>query len=132
MPLSARRSATKRVESRPDQINRLMLRLTALLFPLMILAMILKQERPILIFLKAGAISPETARKPASLAIEKLYLLEGPVKRSVLIALRDGRYYVDTDRHRRVRRRMIALLIVITMVIFACVLMFWPGGSSEF
>ncbi len=104
-----------------------MLRLTALLFPLMILAMILKQERPVSVFIKAGAVTSDTARRPGSLEIEKLYLLENPIKHGVLVALGDGRFYVDVPQHKRRRRWMIALMLGVGVLTGGLAILFLPG-----
>jgi hypothetical protein len=109
-----------------------MFRLGAILFPLMILAMILKQKGPVSKFLKVGAISPETARRgdSAQLTAPDRLHLDGLVKRGVLVALGDGRYYVDVEAHRRRRRMMIVLLVVVAAGLAAGVLLFWPSPQE--
>jgi len=109
-----------------------MFRLGAILFPLMILAMILKQKGPVSRFLKVGAISPETARRGDSAqltATDRLHL-DGLVKRGVLVALKDGRYYVDVEAHRRRRRSIIVLLVVVAIALAAGVLLLWPTSEA--
>ena len=109
-----------------------MFRLGAILFPLMILAMILKQKGPVSKFLKIGAISPETARRADSAELtapDRLHL-DGLAKRGVLVALEDGRYYVDVAVHRRHRRLMIVLLVVVAAGLVAGVLLFWPAPQE--
>ena len=109
-----------------------MFRLGAILFPLMILAMILKQKGPVSRFLKIGAVSPETARRADSAQLtapDRLHL-DGLVKRGVLVSLEDGRYYVDVAVHRRRRRMMIVLLVVVAAGLAVCVLLFWPSPQE--
>jgi len=109
-----------------------MFRLGAIIFPLMILAMILKQKGPVSKFLKVGAVSPETARRPGSAAVSGVDLLhlEDAVKRGVLVALKDGRYYVDVEAHHRRRRFIGVLLVVVAIALAAGVLLLWPSTDS--
>ena len=109
-----------------------MFRLGAIIFPLMILAMILKQKGPVSKFLKVGAISPETARRADSAELtapDRLHL-EDLVKRGVLVALDDGRYYVDVAVQRRRRRMVIILLVVVAVGLAAGVLLLWPTSEA--
>jgi hypothetical protein len=103
-----------------------------ILMPLMILGMILRDKGPVAKFVKAGAVSPATARRPESIAIERNDHLHipGAVKRGVLVALDDGRYYVDLDRRRR--RRWIgggAVLTLATAAAIAAILL-WPDTTD--
>jgi hypothetical protein len=109
-----------------------MFRLGAILFPLMILAMILKQKGPVSKFLRIGATSPRTARRADSAELtapDRLHL-DGLVKRRVLVALDDGRYYVDVDVHRRRRRMVMVLLVVVAAALVAGVLLLWPSSEE--
>ncbi|MDY7110006.1 MAG: hypothetical protein SYC29_15345 [Planctomycetota bacterium] len=109
-----------------------MFRLGAILFPLMILAMILKQKGPVWKFLRIGATSPDTARRADSAELtapDRLHL-EDLVKRGVLVALDDGRYYVDLAVHRRRRRMLVFLLAVVAMALVAGVLLLWPTPEA--
>jgi hypothetical protein len=110
-----------------------MFRLGAILFPLMILAMILKQKGPVSKFLKLGATSAETARRADSAALtapDRLHLKD-LVKRGVLVALDDGRYYVDTAVHRRRRRMSIVFLVIVAIGLTAAVLLLWPSFEES-
>jgi hypothetical protein len=109
-----------------------MFRLGAILFPLMILAMILKQKGPVAKFLKIGAVSPQTARRgdSAQLTAPDRLHLDDLVKRGVLVALDDGRYYVDVEAHRRRRRFMAVLLVVVALALAAGVLLLWPSSQE--
>ena len=98
----------------------------AVLFPLMILAMILKQKGPVERYLKAGAVSPETARRLTDLELREHYILPDAVKRGLLVETGDGRYYVNVAAFRRRRRRIVALAIVAGLALGAAVLLIWP------
>lgn len=97
----------------------------AAIFPLMMLAMLLRDRGPVKLFLQHGAISPETARKPATVAVKHRDLLHGPVRRGVLVATGDGRYWVDQQALRRLRRRVIigCSLVTAVLVILGTVLL---------
>jgi hypothetical protein len=110
-----------------------MFRLGAILFPLMILAMILKQKGPAAKFLRIGAISPDTARRADSAELtapDRLHL-DGLVKGGVLVALDDGRYYVDVEAHRRRRRAVVVLLVVVALALLAGVILLWPAPDEQ-
>ncbi|MCP3903774.1 MAG: hypothetical protein GY715_09080 [Planctomycetes bacterium] len=89
-----------------------------LIMPVSILLLMRKDQGPVGMFLRAGAISEETARRPAALGIGRLFLVQDAAKRGVLVALADGRYYVNVPTHRRRRRRSLtlALLVAVTFV----------------
>lgn len=100
------------------------MKFSLLLMPLFILAMILNRPGPVTVFRRAGAISPQTARRPSSLKIENMDLVKDAAKSGRLIALDDGRYYVDVPRVKRRQRitisvaAVIAVAVVIEAVIF--------------
>jgi hypothetical protein len=74
-------------------------------------------------FYVAGAISPETARRPQS--IEAKGDLERALEKGLLIRLEDGRCYVNVDHYRR-RRRLWASVFVATLVVFGTIeLLLW-------
>jgi hypothetical protein len=78
-------------------------RLTALVFPLSLAILILKQKAPTKAFLQAGAISPDTARKAQS--INAKGDLTGSLRRGVLIKLDDGEGSTTLPPHRAGRPR---------------------------
>ncbi|TVQ53275.1 MAG: hypothetical protein EA377_08280 [Phycisphaerales bacterium] len=78
----------------------------ALIIPLSITALLLKDRGVVSSFLKAGATSPQTARKPGSLSITRQYMMDGPIRRRILVATGDGRYWVDKPRLRQHRFRL--------------------------
>jgi hypothetical protein len=98
--------------------------LGAIAFPLMVLIPILKDRGPVKLFLLAGATSAETARRPQSLKAKGN--LDGALKRGVLIDVGDGRYYVDIDRYKAARNRMIAIFGGLGLLLAAAVLLIWP------
>jgi hypothetical protein len=89
----------------------------ALIMPLAILAMLLRDRGPVSKFLKAGATSPETARKPRSLEITNPDLYSGAIRRRILVSAGDGRYWVDVVALKRSRRRLIIIAAVLFVVI---------------
>ncbi|HZW08311.1 MAG TPA: hypothetical protein VFF69_00270 [Phycisphaerales bacterium] len=63
-------------------------------------------------FLAAGAVSPETARRPSTLGIpQTLGLIQSGVRQGVLVAMEDGRYYVNTRVYRRRRNLLLGSLV---------------------
>lgn len=86
------------------------------LIPLMIIALMLRDRGPVATFTKAGAVSPETARRADSLKITRRYMLDGPIRRGVLVQTEDGRYWVDRQRVRTLRMRLIIAAVVVTIV----------------
>lgn len=92
----------------------------ALIMPLAIISLLLRDRGPVGKFIKAGATSPNTARKPRSLEITNPDLYAGAVRRGILVPTDDGRYWVDLATWRRSRRRIVimatALLVLIGVV----------------
>ena len=77
-----------------------------LLMPAGIVIMMLKQPPgPVATLIKAGAVSPETARRSEGLGIPRPFVLDPAIRRRVVHRTEDGRYWVDVDRARQVRRR---------------------------
>lgn len=92
----------------------------ALLYPSILLAVVVGQSRtPAARFAKAGAFSPETSRRPSSLGVTGLGLIEHAVKTGVLVPVGDGRFYVDRARHRRRQTVTLTSLAVILLMPFA-------------
>jgi hypothetical protein len=100
------------------------IRIGFLLYSLVPLGLILAKRGPVAAFHKAGAVSPETARKPTALGAEGD--LDGPLKRGLLVAVGDGRYYVNVKLMRRQRRRFHILLACAMVAIGAVILWLWP------
>ena len=102
------------------------LKLGAIVFPLFVLIMAAKQKGPVRKFLKAGAISPDTARKLASVELKGPYYISGALKKGVIVAVGDGRYYLEVPVYRRRRRRLLTALALIGVAIVVCGLVLWP------
>jgi len=83
-----------------------------LIMPVTILMLMRKDPGPVGTFLRAGAVSEETARRPSAIGIVRLFLVQDAAKRGVLVGLGDGRFYVDVLTYRRRRRRMIAITLM--------------------
>jgi hypothetical protein len=96
----------------------------AIAFPLMILIPALQQRGPATVFLRAGATSPDTARRPGS--IKAKGNMEGAIKSGVLIDLGDGRYYVNEGRYRQRRARLTWAFAGVGVGLAAATLLIWP------
>jgi hypothetical protein len=90
-----------------------------LIMPVSILLLMRKDQGPVGKFLRAGAVSEETARRPSAIGIVRLFLVQDAARRGVLIATGDGRYYVDVPTYRRRRRRTITLALLAALAFFA-------------
>ena len=86
--------------------------------------MILLQRGPVSKFVKAGAISPETARKPST--IQATGELDGPIRSGLLVSMGDGRYYVNLEMYRRKRRNAWRLLLVTMIIFVGLIVWLWP------
>jgi hypothetical protein len=78
-------------------------------------AIIVRKQRDIVyVFQGARAMSPETARHPSELGIERDMIFNGLVRRAVLRETPDGRYYFDELSWRALggTRRRAALVIL--------------------
>ena len=94
-----------------------------LIAPVAILLMAFQKKGPAWHFLKAGATSPETARRPRSVEVDNTDLLSGPVRRGVLVATGDGRFFVNEQAYHRWRRAFLSLASALTLALMAAV--FW-------
>jgi hypothetical protein len=94
---------------------------------LFVVAIAASQRGPVGKFLHAGAVSTETARRPSSLDIMYVDTVRSAVKRGILVATGDGRYYVDLHVYRRRQQRMKIVLVVATVVfLLLAILLFAP------
>jgi hypothetical protein len=101
------------------------MRIGLILYPLVPLILVGSQRGPISVFYRAGAISPETARRPQS--VKAKGELDRSIKRGLLVPTGDGRYYVNVDAYRRRVRLSWAIGIALTLLFAAAaVVLFWP------
>lgn len=101
-------------------------RIGAVAYPVALLMLARKMPSPLAAFRRAGACSPKTARRPASLGLSGAWLFEGAVRRGLIVATGDGRYYLDPQRdraHRRKCRIAIAAVLVLTTPLVAWLLL---------
>jgi hypothetical protein len=92
--------------------------LGGLIMPISVLIALRKAPPgPVRRLMNAGATSPDTALKPSTAKITRPVELSRALRQGVVIALPDGRYWVDATRY---RRRRIALAVVIGVVLAAC------------
>lgn len=106
------------------------LRLSLLVYPLFAIAVAASRNSAIGPFLQARAISPETARKPASLCIRDVDAVRRAARRGILIDAGRGRYYVNQRKYLRRRRVVTAAIVGAGLIVGALtILSFLPGGS---
>lgn len=88
-------------------------RMAALAYPAFAAALYLGLPNAVADFEKAGAISPETSRRPDSLGISRKRTKKAAAK-GLLVALGDGRYYVNQAAVRKSdRKKMIAFVLAL-------------------
>jgi hypothetical protein len=105
------------------------IRFGLLLYPLMIILMAwMRHSSPVAQFMKANATSPETARKPSSVGVKHMELLERPIKTRSLISTGDGRFYANVPLVKRNRRIITTLLTIAGIAIVAFELVLWHPG----
>jgi hypothetical protein len=91
--------------------------LGGIMMPLMILVALRKAPPgPVKRLMQAGAVSPDTALKPSTAKITRPVELNGAKRKGIVIALPDGRCWVDVRRFRR-RRVVGAVILVISIAI---------------
>lgn len=91
-------------------------RAAALAYPAFVAALYLSRPNAVAEFEKAGAYSPETSRRPQSLKVRRK-LVKKAVNKKLLVAVGDGRYYVDKAAVRRSDRKKL-ILFVLTLLSF--------------
>lgn len=95
-------------------------RIGLLAYPLFIFLTARQRNSAASKFLAAGAVSPETARRPESLAIPRnLGLINDGVRTGVLVPIGDGRFYVNVPAYRKRRAVVLAVFIGGSVVLAA-------------
>ena len=104
------------------------MKFTIFLMPLFLIVMAFARNAgPVRKFYRAGAVSIETARKPATVGVTKHYLMENAVKRGALVAAGDGRYYVNVPLVEKRRKLWIGgAAAVMALFILAAVWVWHP------
>ena len=103
-----------------------MYRIGLLAYPLFVLVLVLQQREYITsAFLRHGAVSPGTARKPQSVGVNSLRKLRRAVQKGAIIPVRGGRYYVNMPRHHRRVRLTITSAAAVTVSTIALALLLW-------
>ncbi|MCA9283958.1 MAG: hypothetical protein KDA22_01995 [Phycisphaerales bacterium] len=82
----------------------------ALVFPAALIGLLLRTKGPLDALFKAGAFTPETARRPSALGITNDHAVRYAARVGVLVSVGDGRYYVNRARHRARRNRILGAL----------------------
>ena len=105
--------------------------LAGLIAPISLAAMLLKRPAgPVRKLIKAGARTPDTARRAAAVGIPREYVLRPYARLGVVRRLDDGRWYVDGRRDRRIR---ICMFLAITVLAAGLGLATWwvTAGPSQ-
>ena len=95
-----------------------------MLYPLLPVLVAVMQKSPASTFFKAGAISPDTARKPSTVGAKGD--LERSLKSGLIVAAGEGRYYVDPEKFRRRARMIYSAWIAVAIVFVALLLIVQP------
>lgn len=96
------------------------------LMPLgLILRAVVMNAGPVKKFRTAGAVTPETARKPASIGVTKHYMMENAVKRGELVSTGDGRYYVNEAVVEKRKKIWIGTAVGVMVLFIAAAVWFW-------
>lgn len=102
------------------------IRLGLLIYPMFVLVIVFGQSAgTVKKFLKAGATGPDTARKPTSVGIKNIDVIPDAVKKGALIAVGDGRYYVNVERLERLKRTWRYITIGGTVALTVLTLLIW-------
>jgi hypothetical protein len=102
--------------------------LATLIMPASIAVFILSRPSgPIRKLIRAGAISPETARRTKGIDIPREYVLGPYARLGVARRLPDGRWYVDRRRDWQIR---CILFLIILVLAAACGLVVWYAWDA--
>lgn len=94
--------------------------------PLFLLAMAFARRGGMVeLFVKAGAVSAGTARKPASVGAKDMVLVNRAAKRGSLVATNDGRFYANLEKVRRGRKRFRFAMVGAAVVVTALLILVW-------
>ncbi|MBK7405717.1 MAG: hypothetical protein IPJ41_14140 [Phycisphaerales bacterium] len=98
-------------------------RVGLLLYPVFLLLTARTKNSAAAKFRSAGALSPETARRPESFDLPRtLGVIQDGVRRGLLIPVGDGRYYLDLGAHKRRRRFRLGMYLAGTLAFALLVL----------
>ena len=90
---------------------------------------VIRQNRILKHFRRAGALEPARAVSLDELGLRRSWLLRRLEVRGVLVALPDGRYYLDGDEERRFRifrRWMVLSVMVLALLVVVAVAVLEP------
>lgn len=90
------------------------LRIGVLLYPAALVAIQLARPNAVVEFEKAEAFSPDSGRKPGGLGVP-MKAVSRAVRRGMLVATGDGRYYIDRAALKRSDRITAALMTGATL-----------------
>lgn len=101
------------------------IRIGLLVYPVFLTLVAISKGGPVGRLMKAGAISPETARKPESLGVNDPRVVQSWADDGLLIAVGDGRYYVNVAAYRGRKRLLIANFAMIGVAGIALAWWLW-------
>jgi len=96
---------------------------------LLLMAWKMRNSGVVATFVKAGAISEATARRPDRIGNPHPDFVRGAARRGTLVDMGDGRYYADLQRIAQVRRRRWLLVGSAAVLTIALTAVLWhPWG----
>jgi len=107
--------------------------LGAIAGPAMMLIIALQKPGPVKTLLRAGAVSPETARKVSTLGLSPPPLAP-LIRAGVVVEEEDGRVWLDVARARRRQWRLGAIIgacVLLVGIAVAAVLLFTGPGTGS-
>jgi hypothetical protein len=100
------------------------LRIGLLAYPLMIFALQMGRPSATAAFERAGAVTPETSRRPSTLEVP-MRATRRAIRKKLLVPVGDGRFYLDERAVRRADRRTMILMIIATAAFVPIVWLIW-------
>ena len=97
-------------------------RLAALAYPMVALGLLASRTSAVAEFERAGAFDESTARRPESLEVRRK-LVQKAVAKKLLVAVGDGRFYVDRAATKRRDRNALVLAGCAGAVITAAIVL---------
>lgn len=98
-------------------------RIGAIAYPIALMLLARKLPSPVAAFRKAGAYSPETARKPSTLGLSGAWMFEDAQAKGRVVATGDGRFYLDPVKDKA--RRRLFWIVSISLTALTTPLVAW-------
>jgi len=87
-------------------------------------ALFMSRPNAVASFEKANAYSPQTSRRPESLKVRRK-LVKKAVDKGLLVAVGDGRYYLDRDAMKRADRKKMIMIALVVLTFLPLLWMMW-------